>query len=201
MNDLIALLRAHTQPQHTRLENVTRLPRSLKSAEDLRNILVTFLGYYAALDPILHEASIGVLPSEVADRPWRSCALRQDLITMGLDKEKLDSIPICTRLPTTLTRHHIWGIHYVIEGSALGGKIVRSHLKKHPSLVCWHEQVKFFNIYGPDTASRWKSFIAELEKLSLSPADQTQVIEGAQAVFSTLTDWVQEQQHTVSLAD
>lgn len=201
MGSLITLLREATQPQHKLLEAVTRLPQSLESAEDLQRVLVTFLGYYTALDPVLHVASQGVVPAEVADRPWRSRVLRQDLIAMGLDDEDLAEIPVCVRIPAKLTCYPAWGIHYVVEGSALGGKVISSHMKNHSSLTGWDGKLRFFNMYGSDTTSRWKRFMAELDNLNTSQAEQMQIVKGAQMAFSTLTDWFQENQKSALVVD
>ena len=193
MNRLITSLRAHTQSQHERLESVTSLPQSLESAEDLRRVLCTFLGFYTALDPALHESKADVLPSEITSRPRRSHVLRRDLIAMGLDECSLANVPICTKLPTMLTPYHRWGVHYVVEGSALGGRVVRSHMKKHPELERWVGVVRFFSIYGSETTSHWKNFISELEELNPSPLEHEQILEGAQSVFATLIVLFQEQ--------
>lgn len=201
MGNLITLLRETTQPQHILLEAVTRLPQSLESAEDLQRVLATFLGFYTALDPVLHEASEGVVPAEVADRPWRSRVLRRDLIAMGLDDEDLADVPVCARIPAKLTCYSAWGIHYVVEGSALGGKVISSHMKKHSSLTSWDGQLRFFNMYGSDTTSRWKRFMAELDNLNPSLEEQMQIVKGAQMAFSTLTDWFQENHKSALVLD
>ncbi|MFK7853127.1 MAG: biliverdin-producing heme oxygenase [Granulosicoccus sp.] len=193
MESLITALRAHTRAQHSDLESVTRLPQSLTGLSALREVLCNFFCYYRELDCLLKKSSRAGLPLTVRNRPFRSNVLLQDLALLGVGGSALAKLPSCTGLPQQLTLHQLWGVHYVIEGSALGGKIVRSHMLKQPELAPLADELRFFNVYGADTAIQWKRFSAELNSLELTDAGQMEVINGAKFVFTTLIDWFQSQ--------
>ena len=186
MGSLISALRASTRSQHEQLESVTRLPQSLSDLSDLKSVLSTFLGYYVVLDRQLQHPSTCELPDDVVLRPWRSKVLAEDLALLGADLPPLLGSP---QLPQATTAYQQWGIRYVIEGSALGGKTIRAYLRRHPSLAPWSDKISFFNIYGADTARQWANFLSELDRLDPMPAEQAQAVEAAQIVFATLTDW------------
>ena len=189
MSALITALRSSTKDQHTALENVTRLPQSLTDVSDITSVLTTFWGYYASLDKLLQQASSANLPADISARPLRSQILVDDLTALGANVPERPKIAPCSSLPLADTTYRQWGIRYVIEGSALGGKTVRSYMLQHHELAPWAEKIRFFNVYGAETALKWKGFLSELLKLQPTPAEQAQAVEAASGVFATLTEW------------
>lgn len=190
-------LRSSTKHLHAKLEEATRLPQSLGTLADIERVLATFWGYYAALDSLLKQAPTGDLPTDITERPLRSLVLAHDLDKLGSKVTQCRETSLCSNLPLANTVYRQWGIRYVVEGSALGGMIIRAHMLRQPQLAPWADKIQFFNIYGTDTARQWNAFQSEIVKLDPNPAEEAQAIEAAKGVFATLRNWFAIQPNSV----
>ena len=79
------------------------------------------------------------------------------------------------------------GAAYVIEGSTLGGAFIHRHLSTLFSLD-GGQGTRFFNCYGTETSSRWKQFLAALERAPLDAEGRQQARAGAVQTFELLLD-------------
>lgn len=77
------------------------------------------------------------------------------------------------------------GAAYVIEGSTLGGAFIHRHLSTLFRLDGGHG-TRFFNCYGTETGSRWKQFLAALERAPLDAEGRQRALAGAVQTFELL---------------
>lgn len=176
-------LKHETAPAHERAESLL-IPKlqQIGSTKDYAAILRMFYGFFAPLqERIFHFVS-------VADLPDRNKRRHAQLILDDLKNlEVEENIPVCRQLPQLANKAQAFGALYVLEGSTLGGRMIRKMLLKHPALNLHEEQLQFFDGYGPDTGAMWINFVHTLDQQPEVDA----MIQAAQDTFTTFSHWIQ----------
>jgi heme oxygenase len=74
------------------------------------------------------------------------------------------------------------GAAYVLEGSTLGGQVIRRALQKHPVLSdqC---QFHYYNCYGEHLRTRWLNFIELADQTLLTPIQIDMACQSACQTF------------------
>jgi len=169
---------------HERLELSTQLPQSLLGLEELRSVLIRFLGVYRPLDKLLLTHAISGkanIPAYVA----RADFILHDLIELRASKQQLARIPE-VKLPTALSPFQELGMRYVVEGSAMGGRIIRKHIESSEWGGAAVSSMQFFSIDEKQTGCAWKDFKAAIDAVDSSPAQCEDAISGATLLFKSL---------------
>ncbi len=181
-------LRTQTASLHARIERLLRLPDAIQDMKDYRRLLERFLGLYEPLERSICRFddwnSVG-LPLVTADQSSR---LSNDLSVLGAD---LGRVPRASPeiVPDLPTFSHAFGALYVLEGSAMGGKIIMRDLKKSI-----RQQVEgatnFFSSRDSKHEPTWSSFKAALDSFGHArPELCADVVSGAERVFEALLAW------------
>jgi heme oxygenase len=169
-------LRLETAPAHLAVETAAGLPGRVVTVEDYAACLGRFFRLFAPL-----EAAIGGfagwddLGMDLAARR-RTPALLADLRALGCPPP--DPAPVkISGFAAAL------GALYVLEGSALGGKILAAAFKRQLGASIAGAN-GFFGGRGQKTGELWQEFRAALDLYGeQNPAAQAAVIAGAVAVF------------------
>lgn len=182
---LAQLLKSETLDQHQAAEHLL-YPKldGIATEQDYSDILKTFYGFYAPLEKIIASLiSCQQLP-DIEERK-NSSLIINDLSALG---ENVGDLPLCKSLPQINTSAQAFGALYVMEGSTLGGRMIRKMiLKKHAGLI--HEdQLNFFNGYGEDTSLKWKTFQSVLDKVDNKEA----AVTTANETFTLFQKWIKE---------
>ena len=175
------LLRATTGEVHERLHGhrgLAAVKAGTIGRAEYTALLARLYGFYRPF-----EVAAGV-PAERTD--W----LHADLAVFGVDRDMCLALPCCRAFPEHASRAYLLGAHYVVEGSALGGRGLARQLD---ALLGPHETAgrAFFNGYGVATGTVWRAYLAQLSAAPDGPADQAAVIEGAAATFAIFEQWLQ----------
>ena len=76
---------------------------------------------------------------------------------------------------------------YVVEGSMMGGLLIRKNLE-----ACTHlediEQHHFFGKSAPEVMQRWKAFTQAVESKNYTKEEQQQAVDGAHTAFNIFKD-------------
>jgi len=176
--DLLTELREGTRDAHERLERRLDLLNA-PSRSRLRAVLAGFYGFHRVWEPSA-ERQLG----EVMTGRSRLSQLEADLTVLG--ETQSENISLCTAADIR-THEEAWGSLYVMEGSTLGGQLIR----KGPNGLAGMppEGLAYFNGYGRRTAARWR----ELQGLLLSlPSHLSSegIVAGARKTFAVLHDWL-----------
>jgi heme oxygenase len=186
---VLKCLRAATRDAHSSVECAPILARLTKP--DL-----TREGYLTALRVLygFHAAYNAVLPGLLKEEPKSSLfgpsaalgALRRDLQFLG--EHVLDTTPILENPPPNTAA--AIGALYVLEGSALGGRVIGRHvslaLRVGPG-----QGGDFFCAATADQArERWRRFCDFLDQTGQEEGRIADICEGANATFKTLSDWL-----------
>lgn len=182
VSPLLAELRRATRTLHVRTEQIPLLARLV--APDLRAheygaVLAQMWGFYAPL-----EKRLGVPRAGTYHYRPREAALRADLAHQHIDAEGL---ACCRELPTLASEEARWGCLYVLEGAALGGRVITKHVTRAlPALS--PQALTFFAGDDPPGVS-WQAYVAALEAQS-GCWDPRTVVHAAVTTFDALYHWM-----------
>lgn len=183
MSQLLQDLKSSTRPHHDQIEKTIDFLREDMTLNDYKNLLKKFYGFYATFEDALRETNI---PLDYSHR-FKLPHLIKDLEYLGVSKEAIDKLP---RVENVFSQglEEILGQLYVIEGSTLGGMVLKKHFEKKFSLTS-DSGLSFFSGYGSETMKFWKEFQDILIKFS-SPKSNSLIIKSAQITFLTLETWM-----------
>lgn len=184
-------IKKQTSENHHRLEQTNLLhPIATPSltAEHYHKILRVFYGYFSPLEKEINKMELirQYLP-DVATRR-KASMLKADLLNLNAIKPA-DTLALCQELPEIRTSSQAFGCLYVLEGSTLGGRMIAKSLRKNLSLDHVYG-ASFFNGYGQETGSKWKTFQQALLNYSLNFSEDREVIKSANDTFHKFEVWI-----------
>lgn len=179
-------LRAATAEQHAMLERRLPLWGELGASRYL-HLLGAFRGFYAPLERHLAAVLNEPAPVELARTGW----LDEDLTGTGLRPADIAALPSCSRLPAAGDVAHALGCCYVLEGAALGGKVIAARLS---AAAGWTPRLRFFTGHGSATGHRWGAFLAHLEEHCSDAAALARAQMSAVATFECFENWLHARQ-------
>lgn len=182
---LLLALRQGTQACHKTLE--ARLPFFSDSFDHAayRRLVEAYYGFHAPLELRLS----GYQGSERHKAP----ALCQDLLALGASAAQIDALPLCERLPSITDQASALGVMYVLEGSTLGGQVLKRAMAERLG-VDTNTGGAFLDVYGSVTGSRWRSFLQRLEQAPHSADGQARSVACAVATFQCFERWLDQRQ-------
>ena len=174
ISDAHSRLRDATQLHHHRLEDRVDLLRRIANPAGRRDVVERFHAFHtgaeAGLAPWL--AGLAALDFETRRRtPW----LTRDLAAMGGRPHTNLTSPVAPRSVSEAL-----GLMYVLEGSTLGGRVIRRHVEAAGGDMAG---LSFLDPYGDRVGERWRSFLAVLQAEARSEADLLAMTVGAVAGF------------------
>ena len=154
-----------------------------------RALLEAFLGLYRPLDERLVPASRRHLASLRYRR--RAERLERDLRVLGCSEDHLGELPTFPRdeLPDVDGPHRLLGCLYVVEGSELGGRVIRKRLEKELDDDALRADA-FFGTDPDRVRERWTEFRAELEDRLAPGGPVEEAAEAARATFGAFRRWM-----------
>ena len=178
---LRARFRQTTAELHARVEARLDLLTPALTAERYRHILAVLYGYYEPLERRIAAAPRIALPLRA-----RVPLLAEDLGWLGLSPSAIATLPRCPYVPHLGGVAELAGCLYVIEGAALGGRVLGRALRQERGWTC-----RFFHDGHPDVRRRWAAVVAWLDALA---CDADAAIAAACATFRTLEGWICERE-------
>ncbi|HCV37987.1 MAG TPA: biliverdin-producing heme oxygenase [Pseudomonas sp.] len=176
---LLLALRQGTRDCHKMLE--ARLPffsPSFDSA-DYRRLLQAYYGFHFPLEHCLSDYQ--------GRERHKAPTLARDLLALGLSEADVGALPLCQALPAIHDEASALGVMYVLEGSTLGGQVLKRAMAER--LGIGHDSgAAFLDVYGERTGSYWRSF---LERLGRAPAaEQAATMQAAIDTFTRFEAWL-----------
>ncbi len=175
-------LKAATKPVHDQLERDLDLLRPELTREQYVELLKKFYGFYVSFERALAQDLKINYPYEK-----KLPALKRDLTRLGVPEEHVDQLPRVEALSLKLSEEQ-WGALYVIEGSALGGKVLEHHFKKTFGLGP-EMGTAFFSGTGEKTMENWRLFLNLLGESS-QVLNTDLIIRSAENTFHQLHRWL-----------
>ena len=167
-------LREATAADHARLEVLSDIPARLKSRRKRTAVVAGFLRLHREVEAAL-EAWLEDVPGlEFADRR-RSALIAVELATLGGTAHPDAPWPFVVG-----SRAEALGAFYVLEGSTLGGRVIRRELE---AAGADFTGLGFLDVHGDRTGERWRAFLAVLAAHATDADAEADMIRGAQAAF------------------
>ena len=187
---LMARLRARTWDHPRRIEAVVRVLRGDLDVGRYRDYLGRLLGYIAPIEARLlaFRSEFMAAQLDLAAR-CKARLLEEDLAALGVEPDELDSLPRCEALPALPSFDDALGCLYVLEGSTLGGVVVKRTLGPRLALTV-DNGLRFLAGYGEQTACSWRAFSDAVLRHERAHCDPDVVIRGARDTFDTMTEWL-----------
>lgn len=154
-----------------------------------RALLEAFLGIYRPMEQRLVPAARRHLPS--FDYRRRTERLERDLRVLGCSGDRLKELPTLARdeLPVLEGASRLLGCLYVVEGSELGGRVIRKRLEEELDADALRADA-FFGTDPDRVRERWTAFRGELER-RLAPGDQLEeAVDAARSTFRAYRGWM-----------
>lgn len=180
--DVLTRLRAQTRGPHEALEADLDIFSHLASAAGRLRMARLFHGLHAGADAVL-SPWLESLPGLDYEARRRRPVLDRDLAHFG------EPTPPPCPLPTPASRAEALGLLYVLEGSTLGGQVIRKRLLADGGDL---KGVSFLDPYGSETGPRWKAFLAVLDRECPPdrPEDGQAAARGGVAGFEAARAWL-----------
>jgi heme oxygenase len=161
-------LRDATRDRHERLEARLDILNRLLTVPGRRELVAGFHALHAGAEAAL-EPLLGGVPGLDFHARRRSERLARDLAGLGGRVRPSPPMPVYGVAQAL-------GVLYVLEGSTLGGRVIRRHLAANGGDMAG---LGFLDPYGAATGDRWRSFLDVLD----AEADVDSLVAGAVAGF------------------
>jgi heme oxygenase len=177
-------LKDATAAAHQEIEADLDLMGQMRSRQRVTVLLERFLGFHRVWEAALAQSAV----RDFAAGRSRLSALESDLLALGVDAERLATLPPC--LPAqglAASTAGCIGSLYVMEGSTLGGQVISRSLAETP----WAPQagLAYFNPYGRQTAAPWRAFLTWAEQAA-GGQDHAMICDAAVETFKVLGAWL-----------
>ena len=178
-------LRHGTRHDHARMERRLDILNRLSDPQLRRAVMTRFWLLHCDVEPIL----AGLLDDmEGLDYQGRrkSPLLAADIEALG--GPLLDGAPPVQPLQTTSSGEAL-GLLYVLEGSTLGGRIIRREMAARGATMVG---LGYFDAYGAQTGQRWRDFTAVLDREAARGDEGTRdaIARGAGLGFRHVEAWL-----------
>lgn len=183
-------LRSETAFSHTTLEQnpySVALMSPTVTLADYANYLQKLYGFVSGFECSVYPLLKSIDPEIELRR--KSKLMESDLKKLNID---LSAIPMVSKehfkmhYPDIMTA--LGGL-YVLEGSMLGGVMIKKHLtEKLPNEIL--EKIEYFTGYGSETGKIWKNFLNILSSNAIDIETEKVIINSAKNTFYLLNQWI-----------
>ncbi len=177
---VLDLIRRETAPLHERLETRLDMLNRLADPAGRRRVMLRFWGLYAGIEDRLGEL-LGRLEGLDFDLRRKTPVLERDLAELSVRPGETDRMPA----PALACTFEALGLQYVLEGSTLGGRVIRKDAERRGLSM---QGLAFFDVYGSETGVRWRQFREVLERGGAQGADRA--ASGARRGFEMVEHWL-----------
>jgi len=184
-----ALLNAATRELHQAVERTMDPVGRVQSRDDYRDFLLVHHGIMPALEAHVLAAVASERFAHGYEPAARTHRLLEDLHALGVRDSALTREAALPDLPPLRSRDAALGALYVLEGSALGGRVLFRHFEKTLGITREAGGAYFFGD-GPETGRRWQRFVAVLESEPASSAGHAAAVEAACQTFRAMAIWL-----------
>ncbi|MDB4953482.1 MAG: hypothetical protein JWO36_1051 [Myxococcales bacterium] len=151
----------------------------------------TYLGrVYGTLVPL--EAALATTPGladviDVRARTKSSFVLR-DLSKLGVPRQDIVSLPVCTSIPVLRSPAAALGWLYVVERPLLASSVILRHLEMQlPTDMTG--AASYLSCYAGQTGSMWRALGVAMDRVATSLTVGDAIVAAAHDAFRTLQRW------------
>lgn len=181
-SETVVRLRDATRDEHQRLEDTLDIFGRIARPDGRRRLVERFYGLHAGAEQALSPLLEAVKDLDFSGRS-RLPFLTADVRALGGDPARL---PICAVEPPAGVGEAL-GVFYVLEGSTLGGHVIRKQLEARGDN---DRGLSFLDPYRDQGGARWRAFLRVLERETATAASRAAAVKGARAGFAMTRDWL-----------
>lgn len=184
------LLKTGTHDHHLRAEARLPLLDPALDRERYGAALAALLGFHAPV-----ERALAVAPWTRVGLDWaprlKAPLIEADLRRLGWSAAAVRAVPLCGAAPRPRTLAAALGCAYVLEGSTLGGQLLRRHVERTLALGP-DDGCGFLAAYGTDVGPMWRAFVEALETgVSRERCAPDEILAAARETFDAMTAWLE----------
>lgn len=184
-----ALLKSATMALHHAVERSMDPEGRVRTRDDYRAFLLVHHGIMPALEAQVLAALAEQRFPHGYQPTARTHRLVDDLQALGVSDTALTRAATSPDLPPLHGRHAALGALYVLEGSALGGRVLFRHFEQTLGITQATGGSYFYG-EGPETGARWQRFVAALESEQDPGAGHVEAVAGACLTFRAIQCWL-----------
>ena len=179
---LHAQIKAHTREDHAALEKklMQRISKIQHRLEYVA-LLALLYSYYSSVERAIHPFVLKRI-TDYSERR-KASKLRDDVNAL---MPQFGNFSPCNFVPKIDSYYSALGALYVMEGSTLGGAIIKRIIS---SRLQSEEGFSFFTGYGDNVQAMWDQFKSYLEG-PFSRRGETEIINSARETFQTFNQWL-----------
>ena len=171
-------LKRETTESHQKLEKKIILQiKNIKRDEEYGRLIAAFYGFISPLEQqIMGKLTESTMP-DIGQRA-KANLLEDDLNEIGAEimtKQRVD-------LPEIRNQYDAIGALYVLEGSTLGGQIIKKMVQKALNKST-DTGFAYFSSYGSETRTYWANFIRTIDSMELQNDEEEAIIARANDTF------------------
>jgi len=186
---LLQNLRTQTAPFHSSLEQNPVSLRLMSETVTLTDYKVYLRGLYGYLK---NYESLMLSRLEAINKPvnkYRKMLLiESDLLMLDYEPDQIPVIEQEQLMTIYPSLESTLGGLYVLEGSMLGGVVIRKHLQKCLGIEV-EGKLQYLGAYGDVPALRWKDFLVFF-CAAAGHLEENEVINGAIGTFQSIDKWL-----------
>lgn len=178
------LIKSNTAVAHAHTEKaLMKHIKSIDTADDYAELLYCFYGYFAPVEKILATYGTSLLTDY--DLRRKSGSILIDLQQLNVPNPKSFAVD----LPIIKNKNQAMGCLYVLEGSILGGAILKKRiLAQCPAIPV--SAFSYFSGYDQQTPVMWQSFISQFNCFFNTNYSIEKAIDSANECFVKLENWI-----------
>ena len=181
----IETIRQATQKAHEELD-AALLPHliNIHNTNDYIKLLTAFYGFFK---PVYDQIDTHLCLSDLPDYSTRRkpADLLKNLEAL---QHNYTVTHFCTQLPYIHNNASAFGALYVMEGSTLGGLMIKKMIAGQTGLS--DEQLCFFAGYGKQTRDRWNVFVAAFNEIIQIKNEEQAALNAATETFACFKIWL-----------
>lgn len=184
-------LRQETAPLHLTVERELDLLDPALTVDRYRRVLKAFWGFYAPVESRIRILAVAAPPLRLP-LPDRTALIERDLIALRISRSELSNLPVCDEAPQLSSVADLAGCLYVLEGAALGGRIIARFVEARMGLDR-ERGAAFLSGDGEAIGDRWRRVEAWLGEVEDAGASPDQAVASAIKTFRALSRWARLQ--------
>lgn len=174
ISDAHGRLRDATRADHERLEARMDILARVARPDDRRALVEGFHALHTEAETALTHWLADLTGLEF-DARRRTVQLARDLAAVGGQAPPAPTTP-----PTVASLGEALGRMYVLEGSTLGGRVIRKAVEGRGEGM---KGLSFLDPYGDQVGPRWRAFLAVLDSHARTSDDLDAMVRGASEGF------------------
>ena len=164
---------AHSQTEKTLVTHI----KAIRTKEEYAVLLSCLYSFYAPLEAPFNTWVAPVLPDYAQRR--KPASILHDIAVLGLPAPE----QVSNQLPVIQTPSAALGCFYVLEGSVMGGAIIKKMVQgKCPDIP--DEAFSFFLGYEQHNGVMWRNFLAQFNEVVTTEQQKTVAIAAANDCFA-----------------